>query len=1311
MAVDIVSLVYAADARQLTDAEKAFDRLTAAATRNDAAERKRLTATERAGVTMRRVADETVRATRAATDHAKAQGAVERATRDAERAAQQALAFQVRMARQRGIEEAKAAREALAAQKAADRESERSAQQLLQFRVRMAKQRAAEEARAAREQAAAVASLEARIDALKGSIDPTYMAQKRLNAEMQEAAALYKMGAISASDYAKAVGILDHRMDEASRRQNGMNVVHGAGAKAARLHGHELANLGSQFADIGVSLASGQALWLVAIQQGAQIGGIYGSAAARGATLSGVLGQLAGTVGRLVAPFLKVAGVIGVFVTGLALMHRELSKRYPDDITKGLGLTAEQMEDVKHKTVTFGDTFQATMEVAGKYLMQGPLGQAINWIGDKLRDLATWTQNTLGKVFFEAAAIISGSLIGAFKVVEQNWRNFPAVMGDLVIQGMNAVVKGIEGAINKAIEGVNKFAVQAAATLLGGPLGPLIGQFLKGAGVSPNIKPISLGSIANPYQGAASFTGRAAAATISNEIDTQRNTLQKLGNEISARAIEIAQKKARAEAGAAKAVKEHAAAMSEAEKAAKRAAEELARYIGKLEEELATYGMNAQQLRTYTSLLQIEAALKLGDLASAKRVAVLTDELNALDKLNDELKEHSDIIKKIADADFKPTTEAMQEIADALKGAQGPAERLLEIFDNMSYAAEGIVGAFKSGNFSGIARDFMNIKEGLKGFSKLDFSSKVSTIAGIADGIGQAVGGKAGRALSGAATGAQLGSMIMPGIGTAVGAIVGALTTFLGGKKSNEGAGFDLRTGALSGGSRTAETEAAARSVGGAVKAGQDALRAAGLNLTETIDGIVIGTRDQSQIYTSLGKTLRSAVGDTAAAAEAALQQVLTSATFLDVTQEKLVRSMQATGKSFDEINASLAEYAAAQGMIKSVNDAILQLTDPQAFDLEMVKRAYADQVKAAETARDAGYLTTTQFDELTAALARLNGLQIDDVMSRYGDDAMEILRGTLQAAYEADAAALQEQASAYRQFADSLKGYSDQIRGAMIDTLSPGQQLGATSRRFQNVASLAAQGDKGALGQFQGAAEAFRAASAQFSPDAATNRRNLAAIQRATQDAYDAAQSQVDYAEQQLAVLQGQVAPILGDIRTNTLTTAQALQAYLAASKAKAGGGDPVQAAVASLAAGGPTAGAADPFNAAAYLAANKDLVKAGFTEEQAAAHYYGTGQYEIAGGFRKRGYAAGTNSASPGWAWVGEEGPELMRFRGGEQVVPNHALNDNGRSAAAIERQNQLLEQQNRLLMENTRQAKKTADLLQRVTRDGESLVTVAA
>ena len=51
------------------------------------------------------------------------------------------------------------------------------------------------------------------------------------------------------------------------------------------------------------------------------------------------------------------------------------------------------------------------------------------------------------------------------------------------------------------------------------------------------------------------------------------------------------------------------------------------------------------------------------------------------------------------------------------------------------------------------------------------------------------------------------------------------------------------------------------------------------------------------------------------------------------------------------------------------------------------------------------------------------------------------------------------------------------------------------------------------------------------------------------------------------------------------------------------------------------------------------------------------GTGNVQGTGGSTGggRGYASGTPAAPAGWAWVGEAGPELVKFRGGEQVLPN--------------------------------------------------------
>ena len=51
---------------------------------------------------------------------------------------------------------------------------------------------------------------------------------------------------------------------------------------------------------------------------------------------------------------------------------------------------------------------------------------------------------------------------------------------------------------------------------------------------------------------------------------------------------------------------------------------------------------------------------------------------------------------------------------------------------------------------------------------------------------------------------------------------------------------------------------------------------------------------------------------------------------------------------------------------------------------------------------------------------------------------------------------------------------------------------------------------------------------------------------------------------------------------------------------------------------------------------------------------------------------YASGTSGAAPGWALVGERGPELMWMRGGETVIPNHRLNGYADGAGVIETHN---------------------------------------
>jgi hypothetical protein len=149
-------------------------------------------------------------------------------------------------------------------------------------------------------------------------------------------------------------------------------------------------------------------------------------------------------------------------------------------------------------------------------------------------------------------------------------------------------------------------------------------------------------------------------------------------------------------------------------------------------------------------------------------------------------------------------------------------------------------------------------------------------------------------------------------------------------------------------------------------------------------------------------------------------------------------------------------------------------------------------------------------------------------------------------------------------------------------------------------------------------------------------------------------------------------VAQTLGNVLSSALVSA--LQA---AQVQASGAGAAMQKFAQDLMNGNQAAAAAD------YKTVISDLEKLGLNAQQAAAliaqvtqnlhnaqgNYSATftlhlmtvgslpSNYGISGrpGGSGLGYASGTPSASPGWAWVGEAGPELVRFRGGETVLPN--------------------------------------------------------
>jgi hypothetical protein len=467
-------------------------------------------------------------------------------------------------------------------------------------------------------------------------------------------------------------------------------------------------------------------------------------------------------------------------------------------------------------------------------------------------------------------------------------------------------------------------------------------------------------------------------------------------------------------------------------------------------------------------------------------------------------------------------------------------DALIDSFNDLAGAIDSMKGAFKSGDVAG-------------GLSSLGRTLKeLSGLSGSTSGLGKLLG-TASSTASGFAAIAAASKAIF-------GSSFGLIGKLLSDKPSNKGAGFDLITGQFSGDRRDDETEAAVKQAGEAILQAQETLKAAGLVLNETIRGLVIGGRDPSQIYTSSGKTITSAVGDPAAAAEAALRAVLQGAGYVSDAQKKLVDDMLAAGKGFDDIATALQGFAAAQELGQALQDQILQLTDPQKYDTLQVNRAADAQAKAFKEAADAGYLTADQLSALNADLATLRGLQLDEVLKKYADAANDNLdivefsnqmvadaQDALRQAFEDTAADLEDVANRFGSIAKSLGLFRRGLDSGPAAALSPEEQYKAAKAAFDDVSRRAQLGDEEALGELQDVSQAYLDASKAYYGSSEKYFADLAVVKDVVSRAEGVAERQAAIAQQQLIELKNTVSQLI-QIEQATLSVRDAIAALGAA-------------------------------------------------------------------------------------------------------------------------------------------------------------------
>lgn len=212
-------------------------------------------------------------------------------------------------------------------------------------------------------------------------------------------------------------------------------------ARAARQTTAVNANIIAQMQDIGVSLAGGQNPLLVMIQQGSQLSYIA-------STLSGGWKQLLGVVGQMLVRFLPLISVLGL----LALAFNSVKEAAASDaelkkFSEGLGLTKKELKQLDDVTVTWGDTFKATLEI-----MAEGMGTTADDISNKWNNM--WSK--IGEFARFSIAIIIAGFAAFGRGAASIFINLGKAVGAFFVGAANLAVGAFEKMINYAIGGLNK---------------------------------------------------------------------------------------------------------------------------------------------------------------------------------------------------------------------------------------------------------------------------------------------------------------------------------------------------------------------------------------------------------------------------------------------------------------------------------------------------------------------------------------------------------------------------------------------------------------------------------------------------------------------------------------------------------------------------------------------------------------------------------------------------------------------------------------------------------------------------------------
>lgn len=373
--------------------------------------------------------------------------------------------------------------------------------------------------------------------------------------------------------------------------------------QTGQLARHHMMNLGFQFQDLGVQIASGANPLTAFIQQGAQIGGIMTQAQIGIMGVVRAFGAMvaAATMAIVTNPILLgiAAAATAAYVAFKQFQSAVAETGEIKDYANSLGLTKKELRELEDVHVTFGDVLSGVWATISE-------GLGLDKVWQSISEFATNAFDVILKGAGMATAGIYAYFAGSFDAIKIVWKNLPAVLGDLFVQAVNLSIKAVEMLVNAVLGSINYVTTKANGVLTSMGLAAVFAQ----------VESVKLGRVANENAGAAARTTVAvfdAYASRYNEalsgmkaigLQIKQNTLDATKSRLAAQAAALIEKR---NEGKAKKV-----GPTDAEKQFERDEKAAKAYLKSLEDQAAAIGKTTIELKEMEIAQKAAAAEAVG---------------------------------------------------------------------------------------------------------------------------------------------------------------------------------------------------------------------------------------------------------------------------------------------------------------------------------------------------------------------------------------------------------------------------------------------------------------------------------------------------------------------------------------------------------------------------------------------------------------------------------------------------------------------------------------------------------------------------